>query len=315
MLQSLPGLPERVTHHLYRTLPPGHTADLQFDQVHAVVKDLIASSSNDLLFVPVEDESGLAAVALCKERSSPLTGEQEGYLYCLVPCRSNPAIGDSIVKRLDELAQARDWAGLRICVFSEDVRVLERLLTGTNLDLGWIITRKKLGPGIAPDSDSNPIRPARHEDMDFVCATWRDAYLAGLQREMSWQEPDSAVRAADIELARFLRSEHCVLHVIESDGELIGFMAAEIGKPQELTGRPECYLYDYYVTPEHRGNGHSQVMTDCLEWLALEKGCQYMTGTVTGPSAHRMNEILTRIGQIGWVPYQHVYRCRAPLLQ
>ena len=99
---------------------------------------------------------------------------------------------------------------------------------------------------------------------------------------MSWQTPGSAIKAADVELARLLRSEHCVLHVIESDDELIGFIAAEIGKPQELTGRPECYLYDYYVIPEHRGQGHSQVMTDCLEGLALEHGCEYMTGTVTG---------------------------------
>ena len=315
MLPSLPGLPERVTQHLYRTLPPGHATDLQFDQVRAVVEDLIASSRNDLLFVPIEDEWGLAAVALCKERTSPLTGEREGYLYCLVPCRSNPAIDDSLVKCLDELVQTRDWAGLQISVFSEDVRVLETLLHRTNLDLGWIITRKKLDRGIAPGGDSTPIRPVRHEDMDFVCATWRDAYLAGLQDEMSWQTPDAAIKAADVELARLLGSEHCVLHVIESGDALIGFIAAEIGKPQELTGRPECYLYDYYVIPEHRGQGHSQVMTDCLEGLALEQGCEYMTGTVTGPSVERMNAIVARIGQVGWVPYQRVYRCRAPLLQ
>ena len=305
----------RVTHHLYRTLPTEHTVDLDLDQVHSVVRNLIFSERTDLMVFPVEDDHGLAAVLLVKERKSNVNRSLEGYLYCLVPCRTTPPIGNSITKTLDHLTRSRGWSGLRIAVFATDVIGLDRLLSGTNLHLGWIVTRKKLAPVSGCDDGPGRVRPVTREDIDFVCHSWRDAYLAGLQQGKEWQDGELALKAADTDLARVLSSEHGVVHVVESDDELVGFIAAEIGQPQELTGRRECHLYDYYVTPPHRGKGFSQTMTRCLERLALQQGCEYMTGTITGPTPAKMNAILTKIRQAGWVPYQQIYRCRAPLLQ
>ncbi len=312
---SADALPLRVTRHLYRTLPTEHTIDLALDQVQSAVRNLIFSERTDLMVLPVEDDYGLAAVLLVKERKSILTRGLEGYVYCLVPCRTNPPIGNSIATVLHNLAQSRDWTGLRLAVFGDDVIALDALLTGTNLNLGWIVTRKKLAPVAAVDDGPGQVRPATREDMSFVCESWRDAYLAGLQEEKEWQDLQVALKAADAELARVLSCEHSVLHVVESNDELVGFIAAEIGKPQELTGRRECHLYDYYVIPPYRGEGFSRIMTRCLERLALEEGCEYMTGTITGPTPVKMNSILTKIEQDGWVPYQQIYRCRAPLLQ
>ena len=265
--------------------------------------------------LPVEDDHGLAAVLLIKERISVLTRSLEGFLYCLVPCRTYPSIGDCIAGALDDLARSRDWAGLRIAVFIDDVFVLDKLLNGTNLSLGWMITRKKMSPVADAVDGPGQVRPATHEDIGFVRESWRDAFLAGLQEENHWQEHQAALEAADAELARVLSSEHSILQVVESDDELVGFIAAEIGKPQELTGRRECHLYDYYVTPPHRGKGFSQMMTRCLERLALKEGYEYISGTITGPTPVKMNAILGQISPHGWVPYQQIYRCRAPLRQ
>ena len=306
-------LPQRVTNHLYRTLPTDHSIDLDLEQLYAAVRNLVFSERDDLMALPVEDDHGLAAVLLIKERNSVLTRSLEGFLYCLVPCRTYPPVGDSIAGALDNLARSRGWAGLRIAVFIDDVIVLDNLLTGTNLSLGWLVTRKKISPVAEADEGPGQVRPATRDDIGFVRESWRDAFMAGLQEENYWQERQAALDAADGELARVLGSEHSILHVVESGDELVGFIAAEIGKPQELTGRRECHLYDYYVTPPHRGKGFSQMMTRCLERLVLKEGYEYMTGTITGPTPLKMNTILNQLSQDGWVPYQQIYRCRAPL--
>jgi GNAT superfamily N-acetyltransferase len=307
-------LVDRVAAHLCRTLPPAPRGGREAETVRAAVARLVTSPREDLLVLPIEDDHGLASVALLKERTSVLTDEPEGFVYCLVPCRPAPSIAPATIEQLERLMRDRRWSTLRLSLLAADAPTLAPLIDATRLRPGWIVARKDLG-GDHREARSLPgaTRAARPDDMDFIVAGWRDAFAAGLQEEGSWRSRRSPAEAADLELARLLDSEHCVLLVIESRGAPIGFVAAEVGLADSLTARRECHVHDCYVLPDYRGRGYSQRGTDRMEQIARDAGCDYMTGTVTGPSAEAMERILGHIGRQGWIPHQVIHRCRAPL--
>ena len=130
---------------------------------------------------------------------------------------------------------------------------------------------------------------------------------------MRWQSSDSVFRAADGELAQLLLRPGCHFETIDIDGQPVGFIAADFGWVDELTGRTECYLYDCYVIPERRREGIAVEALQALERTAFERNCAYITGTITGPDLQHANMVLGHIRDHGWHPCQMVLRSRGPL--
>jgi GNAT superfamily N-acetyltransferase len=65
----------------------------------------------------------------------------------------------------------------------------------------------------------------------------------------------------------------------------------------------ECYIEDIYVIPEERRSGLATKMADGIAFIAKEKGCNILTGSVV-PSAKGADDSRNVLASYGFVMFE-----------
>ena len=73
---------------------------------------------------------------------------------------------------------------------------------------------------------------------------------------------------------QYIQERNPEMQVLETDK---GFATY---KYLTLDGHPAVYIEDIYVLPQHRNEDHASAMSQSIQNLAKERGCQYLLGTV-----------------------------------
>ena len=114
-----PQLLDRLADYIAQTFPEEHRRDVTAATISEVLTQRVCASEEKLLTEVLEDEHGLAAIMLVKERRSPLTGELEGHVCCFAPLRPDLS-SEQVANRLQELTDRHGWTCLRTSLFMSD---------------------------------------------------------------------------------------------------------------------------------------------------------------------------------------------------
>ena len=136
----------------------------------------------------------------------------------------------------------------------------------------------------SPDSGPSPdaplastpgsIRVARRADRDAVLALWLDLVAYHRQLDPDYPLPSGLRASLQRELERVLRSPHCSVWVAQEDGELAGFLLAELEarRPSIPSGVRSCWIHELFVSPEWRRRGIGRALVQHAEQFFESRG-------------------------------------------
>jgi GNAT superfamily N-acetyltransferase len=146
---------------------------------------------------------------------------------------------------------------------------------------------------------SNPVRPARPDDMSAVTAMLRD--LATFE-----QAPPDSLQCRPEDFIRDGFGPHPLFTclVAEQAGAVIGFTIL-IPTYSSWLARPGLMIHDLYVRPEARQGGVARALVAAAIDLARDRGCGRVDVNVLAwNDARRFYEKQGFVAQSEWVPHR-----------
>ncbi|MGN6523708.1 MAG: GNAT family N-acetyltransferase [Actinomycetes bacterium] len=148
-------------------------------------------------------------------------------------------------------------------------------------------------------SSRSVVREATRADVPHIAAMVPE--LADYEKALH----EATATDADFEQALFGERPAAYAHVVECDGEVVGF-ALWFLNFSTWRGRHGIYLEDLYVRPEHRGHGHGTALLRQLAQVCVERGYPRLDWWVLdwNEPSRRFYESLGAQALTEWVPYR-----------